>query len=72
MLSCLNLLSIWNYFVVRYEESNLILFQILKNFPRTPSKSQFVLSAFLVGSKNIPSGKLLEDNSVRKANQDGL
>ena len=55
-------------------ESNLILFQIFKNFPRTLSESQFVLSAFSVGIEKVLSGKLLEDNSVRirKANQDRL
>lgn len=53
-------------------ESNLILFQIFKNFPRTLSESQFVLSAFSVGIAKVLSGKLLEDkcqNSKGKSGQ---
>lgn len=55
----LNLSSIWNYFIVRFEESNLVLFQIFTEFSRTLSESQFVLSAFSVGIEKVLSGKLL-------------
>lgn len=62
----LNLSSIWNDFIVRYEDSNLILFQILKKFLETLSESWLELSDFSVGIEKVLSGKLLEDDSGRK------